>query len=300
MLTPHLIYTLTSLTPMTQWIPLESADSALPACLAACGVPIKPVVHAYPANPTQAASLSLSWQAGTHSLTDPALPVGDLITAWRQGTLAAAFPDSPFLAARAAIISRLVLQNWLHGSEDQPCTVLIPGTRVARLMAPSPAAQRADLRQSCQSDITGITGFLLPLDEAAAAICCGLPLLAASPCGQLVQIAASCVLPAARHPITGAPVPNITGPDILRATQHLAATPADLSSYPFPGYAPGEHPFLYALAAIQQARHLKAAAESTDPILYLTARSSGHSALISQSLESSGQSFMSHARHHLR
>jgi hypothetical protein len=298
---------------MNQWIPLESPDSALPACLATCGVPIKPLVHAYPGNPTQAASLSLSWQAGTHSLTDPALPVAELIQAWKAGTLSALFPASPFLAARAAILTRIALADWLSGRTEQPCTVLIPGTRTARLMAPSAAAQRADLRHHCRPDqqengtglFTGksvptITGFLLPLDPAAAAITCGLPLLTASPCGKLLQIAAACVLPPASHPLTGAPVPNLTGPDILRATQHLAQFPEDLSTYPLPGSAPGEHPFLYALAAIQQARHLKKAAESADPILYLTARSSGHSALISQSLESSGAAFMAHAHHHLR
>jgi len=288
---------------MKQWIPLESADSALPACLAACGVPIRPIVHAYPASPTQAPSISLSWQAGTHSLTDPALPVSALIASWQAGTLPATHPLSPFLAARAAIVTRLILADWINQRLDhpgQPCTVLLPGTRVARLMPATPAAQRADLRHHCLEEITGPAAFLLPLDEAAAAITCGLPLLSASSCGQRVQLAAASVLPPAIHPLTGAPIPNISGPDILRCTQHLAAQPTDLPTYPLPGFLPGEHPYLYALAAIQQARHLRLAAESADPILYLTARTSAHSALISQSLESSGRSFMDHARHHLR
>lgn len=285
---------------MTQWIPLESADSHLPAALAACGVPIKPLVHAYPGHASQAPSLSLSWQAGTHSLTDPALPVPALITAWHTGTLARDYPDSPLLAARCALLSRQLLAAWLSGQDPQPCTVLLPGTRFARLMAPSPAAQRADLRTACFADLNGIPGFLLPLDEAAAALVCGLPLLTASPCGKQVQLAAGSVLPPARHPITSATVPNLTGPDILRATQHLTACPEDLSTWPLPGAAPGEHPLLYGLAAIQQARHLAKAARSADPILYLTARSTPQSALISQSLESSGSKFMTHARHHLR
>jgi hypothetical protein len=181
-----------------------------------------------------------------------------------------------------ALKTRQVLGDWKRGIHGMPHIVIVTGTKFARAMAPSGRSQNADISHH-------LAGFpeSMPLDHAAAAITCGHGLVAITTqgCSVTSRGAFSQVIPAAT---------------LAAAAAAVERNPSASATTVITGHAAGEHPFLYALAAIQQARALGIVAAQKDPTMHLNSRSGGKVALVSQSIMEGPTAFKEHVHKHIR
>ncbi len=262
------------------WIPIDN-DPLLPAALAALGFLVKPNVHLHPDAPTMAAHKVVTWMVAPTS-QDGLHDGKQLVPAWRDGQLIKACPAHPLIAAMLALKTRQVLGDWKRGVHGMPHIVIVTGTKFARAMAPSVRSQNADISHH-------LAGYAeaMGLDHAAAAITCGHGLCAITTqgCSVTSRGAFSQVIPAAT---------------LAAAAAAVERNPSASATTVITGHAAGEHPFLYALAAIQQARALGITAEQKDPTMHLNSRSGGKVALVSQSIMEGPTAFKEHVHKHLR
>jgi hypothetical protein len=98
----------------------------------------------------------------------------------------------------------------------------------------------------------------------------------------------------------GAFNPICTAAQLAAAAAQIETNASRSSSITLPGYPAGEHPFLYAFAAISQARALAAFAESKDPTVHMNAKSSEKVALVSQSILEGNNKFKDDVARHIR
>lgn len=262
------------------WIPIDN-DALLPAALAALGFQVKANVHLHPDAPTMAAHKIVTWMVAPTS-QDGAHDGKQLVPAWRDGALIKAAPAHPLIAAMLALKTRQVLADWKKGIHGAPHIVIVTGTKFARAMAPSVRSQNADISHHLKGAWESMT-----LDHAAAAITCGHGIVSTTNDGCAVSSrgAFSQVIPAAT---------------LAAAAAAVERNPSASATTVITGYAAGEHPFLYALAAIQQARALGIVAEQKDPTMHLNSRTGGKVALVSQSIMEGPNTFKEHVHKHLR
>ena len=262
------------------WIPIDN-DPLLPAALAALGFHVKANVHLHPDAPTMAAHKVVTWMVAPAS-QDNAHDGKQLVPAWRDGQLIKAAPAHPLIAAILALKTRQVLSDWKKGIHGMPHIVIVTGTKFARAMAPSMRSQNADISHHLIGSVEQMT-----LDHAAAAITCGhgITAIANQGCFITSRGAFSQVIPAAT---------------LAAAAAAVERNPSASATTIITGHAAGEHPFLYALAAIQQARALGIVAEQKDPTMHLNSRSGGKVALVSQSIMEGPTTFKEHVHKHLR
>ncbi len=259
------------------WIPIEN-DAFLPPALAALGFTVKPVVHITPGAPSQAAHKKVTWQVSPQS-ADGLHDARQLVPAYLDASLHKETPTHPLLAGVYAIRNLLVLQQWKRGEIPMPHIVRVKG--LARAIQASTNTQAYDISPHLAGPNES-----MPLDHAAAAITCGHGVFGISTHGCYVTSrgAYSAVVPAATLAAAAAQI--ATNPR-LSATLSIGASER------------GEHPFLYALSAISQAKALRAQAEAKDPTLQLTSRT-GKVALVSQSIMEGPTAFKDHVHKHLR
>ena len=266
-----------------RWIPIER-DILIPPAFAALGVPVRTLVHLYPDSPTQGKHRQVSYQLGETSVADPSINVAQLITAYQGGTLTKDYPNNPFLIGLLGLQTWQVLRQWLRDGGERPCTVRISGSELTRLMPPTPRALQADLFGAL--DAPEVSEW--SVDGASAAIVCGFPLINAKTRG-IIQISDKMVF------YGGATIQQ------LHAAERIVLTnPETIGSIALPGYAPGCHPFLYAYAAILQAKDLTKRADAADPTLHLRAKSTSQSALVSLSIMDGNARFADLTAKHLR
>ena len=259
------------------WIPIEN-DPILPAALAALGFTVKPVVHITPGAASQAAHKKVTWNVSPQS-ADELHDARILVPAYKDKTLHKESPNHPLLAGIYAIKTLMVLQEWKRGLIPMPHVVRIKGLAVA--IPATTNTQGYDI----SPHLAGPTESM-PMDHAAAAITCGHGLFGISSHGCYVTS-------------RGAFSPMVPAATLAAAAAQVASNPRMSASLAIGGAEKGEHPFLYALAAISQAKALRAQAEAKDPTLQLTSRS-GKVALVSQSIMEGPSSFKEHVHKHLR
>lgn len=260
-----------------EWIPIEN-DPMLPPALAAMGFKVKPNVHLFPDAPTAAAHKTVSWMISPLSgcgLYD----ARNIIPDWRAGVLPA---NHPLRACMMALATRQVLAGYIRGNHGTPHVVKLPGVNLCRAIPPSDRSRVADLSPR----LSGPTEKM-PIDHAAAAIVCG---------HGIQGIAGQAFLISSR----GAFDPLVTAATMAAAAAQIESNASRSASITLPGYPAGEHPFLYALAAISQARALSAYAEKKDPTVHLNSRSSERVALVSQSILEGPTNFKDHVARHIR
>ncbi len=263
-----------------EWIPIDN-DALLPPALAALGFLVKPNVHLHPDGPTQRAHKQVTWMVAPMS-GDKKHNAKQLIPAWRDKSLLKESPNHPLLAALFALQTLIVLRDWKRGIHGMPHILALPGSKLARAVPPSTKTQNYDISPHLAGGKE-----IMQMDHAAAAITAGHGLFSMMPngCSVTSRGAFSQVTPAAMLAIAAA---------------QIEADPAKSATMPLPEYAPGEHLFLYALAAITQARGLSAMAAAKDPTLHLNSRVSDKVALVSQSIMEGSNSFKEHVHKHTR
>ncbi len=263
-----------------EWIPIDK-DPLLPPALAALGFFVKPNVHLHPDGPTQKAHKQVTWMVAPMS-QDGTQNAKELIPAWRDKSLLKSAPNHPLLAALFSLQTRQILADWRKGIGAMPHVVILPGSKLARAVPPSERSRAADISPHLTGPVE-----VLSLDDAAAAITAGHGVTGMIPQGCRITSrgAFSEIVPAAT---------------LAAAAAQIEASPARSATLAIPGFPPGEHPFLYALSAIRQARALQQWAESMDPTLHLNSRVSEKVALVSQSIMEGPSGFKEHVFKHLR
>jgi len=248
--------------------------------MAALGFTVKPTVYLHPDNPTQAAHKTVTWMASPASADNrhAALP---LIGAWMDRSLLKTHPDHPLLAGLMALQTRKVLADWQRGIHGKPHVVILPGHKLARAIPPTARSQAADISTHLAPDTDG-----LELDHAAAAITAGHGVAAFN--GRRCFVTARGAFSA------------ITAGRLSAAAAVIAADARKSATTAFHGFDPGEHPFLYGIAAIAWGRYLADLAAKKDPTVHLNSRTSSRVALVSQSILESTHSFKEHIYHHTK
>ena len=262
------------------WIPIDD-DPLLPAALAALGFVVRANVHLHPDAPTQAAHKTVTWMIAPQSGCGKHLGQ-QLIPAWRDKSILASSPDHPLVACMLALQTRQRLSDWQHGVIEKPHVVILSNSKLARATAPSDRTRAADITPHLAGE-----GLAMALDHAAAAITAGHGIVRMKP--------GSCVV-TSKNAFSS----DIQASVFAAAAAKIEATPAASASIVIGSNAPGEHPFLYALCAIKQARALGIAAEKKDPTLHLVSKTNGKTALVSQSIMDGNHSFQHHVHKHLR
>ena len=262
------------------WIPIDN-DPLLPAALASLGFAVKPNVHLHPDAPTMAAHKVVTWMIAPAS-QDGLHDGKQLVPAWTGGHLIKASPAHPLIAGMLALKTRQVLTDWKKGIHGMPHIVIVTGTKFARAMPPSGRSQNADISHHLIGAVEQMT-----LDHAAAAITCGhgITAIANQGCFITSRGAFSMIVPAAT---------------LAAAAAAVERNPSVSATAKIGDYGPGDHPFLYGLAAIQQARALGIVAAQKDPTMHLNSRSGGKVALVSQSIMEGNSTFKEHVHKHLR
>lgn len=260
------------------WVPVE--DALLAAALAALGFQVKAKVGLMPDAPTQAAHKTVTYHVSPTSGDGKA--AHELIIPWKHGILIKEQPNHPLIAALMGIETRRVLAEWKAGQIGMPHIVRLPGSKLCRAIPPSSRSQNADLTPHL------LGGALqMPWDHAAAAIVAGHGITALGP------QACSVTLRGAFSDVT-------TAANLAAAAGQIEQDGRKSVTTILPGWPAGEHPFLYAFAAIGQARVLKEIALKADPTLHLAAKSSGKVALVSQSIMDGSGTEKDHVARHIR
>ena len=263
------------------WIPIDD-DPLLPAALAALGFIVKANVHLHPDAPTRAAHRVVTWMVAPQSSCG--LHIGSqLIPAWRSGSILQSDPNHPLVACMLALQTRQRLSDWQCGLIERPHIVVLTAAKLARAIAPSTRSQSADI-----SPQLGTESALASYDHAAAAITvgCGMSRIQQS---RGCKITSQCGFDQ-----------SITAEKLLAIAAKIEADPKSSSTWQIGTSPVGEHPFLYALCAIKQARALGIAAEKKDPTLHLNSKSSNKTALVSQSIMDGNHNFKNHVHSHIR
>lgn len=223
-------------------------DLLLPPALAALGFWVKGTPYLEPDAPTQKESSYVEWQCAPIS-SDGQHSAKMLIPAWKDKSLLKTHPDHPLLAALFSLQTRQVLDAWKKGIHGMPHVVILTGSKLARAVAPSARSQGADISPHLAGGKE-----IMALDHAAAAITAGHGIFSMLPngCSVTSRGAFSEIVPAAT---------------LAACAAQIEAVPEKSATMPLPGAKPGEHPFLYALAAISQARSLKDQVAKADPIV---------------------------------
>ena len=260
-----------------EWTPIEN-DPYLPPAFAAMGFTVKPHVHLFPDAPTAAAHKTVSW------LVSPLSACGlydsrNLIPLWRSGGLPG---DHPLKSCIMALQTHQVLQGYIRGHHGTPHVVKLPGANLARAIPASDRSRMADLSPRLNGPVER-----MPIAHAAAAIVAGHGIYGID--GKTFMISSR-----------GAFNPLCAAAQLAAAAAQIETNASRSSAITLPGYAAGEHPFLYAFAAISQARALMAYVDKKDPTVHLTAKSSEKVALVSQSILEGPTNFKDHVARHIR
>lgn len=263
------------------WIPIDD-DPLLPAALAALGFIVKANVHLHPDAPTRAAHRVVTWMIAPQSSCG--LHIGSqLIPAWRSGSIIRNSPEHPLVVCMLALQTRKLLTFWQQGKLEKPHVVGMSNAKLARAMAPSTRSQLADITPHL-----GKISAMMSYDHAAAAITAGYGVLS-------IQGSYGCNITS-----QGAFDKFTSVEKLLAIASNIDFNPASSSTYQIGTSSAGEHPFLYALCAIKQARSLGMIAEKKDPTLHLNSKSSSRTALVSQSIMDGNHSFKNHVHNHIR
>lgn len=263
------------------WIPVDD-DPLLPAALAALGFLIKANVHLHPDAPTQAAHRIVTWMVAPQSACGNHIG-NELIPAWRSGSIIKSNPNHPLVACMLALQTRKRLSDWQCGLIEKPHIVALTGSKLARAIPPSTRSQESDI-----SSYLGAESTLASYDHAAAAITVGFGLSRIQQ-SRGCKITNQCGFDK-----------SITAEKLLAIAAKIDVEPESSPNYQISTSPAGEHPFLYALCAIKQARALGIAAEKKDPTLHLNGKSSNKTALVSQSIMDGNNNFKNHVHNHIR
>lgn len=261
------------------WIPIE--DPILPAALAALGFTVRPKVHLYANSPTQSANKSASWLVGNHSVGCKNT-ASELIPSWRSGEIRQTAPEHPLVVAMMALQTRVILGQWRRCVHGMPHVVKLPGANLARAVAPSSRTQSADLA----AFLPGSSTVMHSLDHAAAAITVGhgIKAMTAGGCAITERCAFSQTLTAGQLAAAAAAIDRDARQSAIVRLDNLPA---------------GEHPFLYALAAIMHGRALQQIVDKADPIVHQNGRH-GKAALVSLSILDGNTNFREEVYRHLK
>lgn len=246
---------------------LPVSDLARAAALATIGHAIEPP-RAY------AGSGSTGKDHVTFFITGGVQEAGQIVEAHALGKLAG---DHPYAVCLAGIEAGETLRAWLRQPHLTPRAVRVPGSKTLRFLTNPPAAAEtpsppvpvcvmsvdgsvsesgtlallppdvlaAHDRTHAVRALDGVPYPLLPHHFAAAAIVCG--------CVPL-ELTAVSLNPALRLSVLSATLEHVSLVGLSLAAQGRA-------SGPLPGFAPGEHPFEYALEAIRHFHGFRATAE---------------------------------------
>ncbi len=165
-----------------------------------------------------------------------------------------------------ALGTRRVLSAWRAGRHGRPHIVMASGKCAAFALEASTRSQASDISPHLQGKFVLMDG-----DHAAAAITAGHGVRNYTPHG--FEISENNIFNKA-----------VTATMLAAVAASVTADPARCPTMPLPEFKPGEHPFLYALASLSQARELLNRAQTMDPTWKFTSKHSEKFAFVSQSI----------------